>query len=172
MYIPEHAFCKLWMFFLKALHYMVLCLYGVYRPTREFFTHLETSPLPMRAANFDLCSALMAIAQWAFFAGHTYCDTRTHDSHTCCRAFGSEAFTTCFYDLGLSRSGIEPRSPAGEANALPLRLYATTAIPSLHVPANYKWSHSCFCILWRIKHFTNIFKIDHAFTNVKWYSCW
>ena len=26
----------------------------------------------------------------------------------------------CFYDLGLSRPGIEPRSPVNEANALPL----------------------------------------------------
>ena len=33
----------------------------------------------------------------------------------------SGAVTTCFYELGLSRLGIEPRSPACEANALPLR---------------------------------------------------
>ena len=37
------------------------------------------------------------------------------------RAFGSGAVTTCFYHSGLSRPGIEPRSPACEANALPLR---------------------------------------------------
>ena len=39
--------------------------------------------------------------------------------YTCCRAFGSGAVT--FYHLGLSRPGIESRSPACEANALPLR---------------------------------------------------
>ena len=39
----------------------------------------------------------------------------------CCRAFGSGAVTTCLYDLGLSRLGIEPRSHACEAIALPLR---------------------------------------------------
>ena len=33
----------------------------------------------------------------------------------------SGAVTTCFYDLGLSRPGIEPRSTAWEVNAPPLR---------------------------------------------------
>ena len=41
--------------------------------------------------------------------------------HTCCRAFDSEAVTTCFYDSDMSRLVIEPRYPACEANALPLR---------------------------------------------------
>ena len=55
---------------------------------------------------------------------YTYCNiwanplnwpsTRTHDTHTCCRAFGSGAVTTCFTD---SRPGIEPCYPAFEANA-------------------------------------------------------
>ena len=58
-------------------------------------------------------------------ACHTYCDMgllyiisspRIRDTHNCCRAFGSGAVTTCFYD----QPGIEPRSPACEANALPL----------------------------------------------------
>ena len=41
-------------------------------------------------------------------ACHTYCDIslewsspRTCDTHTCCRAFGSGAVTTCFHDLGV-----------------------------------------------------------------------
>ena len=29
-------------------------LFGDFRPTREFFTNMETSPLPVKAANFDL----------------------------------------------------------------------------------------------------------------------
>ena len=35
--------------------------------------------------------------------------SRTHGKHTCCRAFGSRAFTTCscFIKLHLSRSGFE-----------------------------------------------------------------
>lgn len=39
---------------------------------------------------------------------------------TCYRALGSRDITTCFYDLGMSRPGIELRSPACEDNALPL----------------------------------------------------
>ena len=39
----------------------------VYRPTQEFFTHMETSPLLVKGCNFDLCSALTAIEQWGFF---------------------------------------------------------------------------------------------------------
>ena len=46
---------------------------------------------------------------------------RTRDNPTCYRAFGSGAVTTCFYELGLSRPGIEPRFPAHDANALSLR---------------------------------------------------
>ena len=30
----------------------LICLFGVYRPTREFFTHMETSPLPVKACKF------------------------------------------------------------------------------------------------------------------------
>ena len=66
-----------------------------------------------RALNFDLHSALMAIEQWGFFivphllwhgaSVYNGLSPRTRDIHTCCRAFGSGAVTTCFYDLGLSR---------------------------------------------------------------------
>ena len=44
------------------------CLFGVIHPTWEFFTHTEMSPYWWRAANFDLCSAIMAIEQWGFFS--------------------------------------------------------------------------------------------------------
>ena len=42
---------------------LFVCLFGVFRATRNFYTHLETSPLPVKDANCDLCSALMAIEQ-------------------------------------------------------------------------------------------------------------
>ena len=29
-----------------------VCLFGVYRPTREYFTHMETSPLPVKGCKF------------------------------------------------------------------------------------------------------------------------
>ena len=105
---------------------MFFVLFGVYRPTREFCTHLETSPLQIKGCNFDLCSTLTAIEQWGSFnvphpLRHGPTVYNGHHNHTCCRAFGSGAVTTCFYDSGLSRPGIKPRSPACKANALPLR---------------------------------------------------
>ena len=48
---------------LKYLLKRVFSLFEVYRPTREFLTHMGTSPLPVKAANVVLCSALMAIEQ-------------------------------------------------------------------------------------------------------------
>ena len=79
-----------------------------------FFTSWRGHNCRWRAANVDLCSALMDIKQWGFFSGHTYCDTghpfimiilRTRDTHTYCRVFSSGAVTACFYDLGPSRLG-------------------------------------------------------------------
>ena len=52
---------------------LFIYLFGVYQPTREFFT-LEFSlkwrchHYQWRAANFDLCSALMSFRQWGFFS--------------------------------------------------------------------------------------------------------
>ena len=43
------------------------CLFGVYRPTPEYFTHIDTSPI-IGEGDFDLCLALMAIGQWRFFS--------------------------------------------------------------------------------------------------------
>ena len=42
-----------------AESFLSVCL-TFFRPIREFFTHLETSPLPVK----DLCSTLMAVVQW------------------------------------------------------------------------------------------------------------
>ena len=39
---------------------------GVVRSTQEFFTHLETSSLPVKGCKFDL--RVMAIEQWVFFS--------------------------------------------------------------------------------------------------------
>ena len=58
-------------------HYCVVCLFVCL----EFFVPLENFSLICRrhhdrwmAANFDLCSALMAIEKWGFFNSHTYSD--------------------------------------------------------------------------------------------------
>ena len=88
---------------------LFVCFFGVFRPTREFFTHTETSPFQWRASNFDQCKAPMAIEQWEFFRCHIYCDTGhpfimviSEDPwHSrLLRAFGSGDVTICFYEWG------------------------------------------------------------------------
>ena len=48
----------------------------------------------------------LAIEQWGFFSV-PHLLWHGASVHTCRRSFGSEAFTICYYDLGLSRLGIE-----------------------------------------------------------------
>ena len=45
-----------------------VCLFGAFRPIREFPLIWRRPHSGRRAANFDLCSALMAIEQWGFFS--------------------------------------------------------------------------------------------------------
>ena len=72
---------------------IILCLLGVFRPTREFFTYMETSPLPMKA----YARHSWPLSRGDSIACHTYYDKdRTSDTHTYSRAFGSGAATTCF----------------------------------------------------------------------------
>ena len=52
------------MFYLIRFH----CLFVVFRPTREFFNHMETLYLSAKGFEFELCSALIAIEQWWFFS--------------------------------------------------------------------------------------------------------
>ena len=105
----------------------------------EFVVPLENFSLIWRrhhsrwtAANFDLCAALMAIEQWGFFNvphllrhGTTVYNGHLRGPVTLTalaeRLVVKLSLPACFYDLSLSRPGIEPRSPACEANALPLR---------------------------------------------------
>ena len=48
--------------------YFFVCLFGIYRPTREFSLTRRRHHYWWRAANFNLCSALIAIEQWGFFS--------------------------------------------------------------------------------------------------------
>ena len=52
-------------------------LFGVIRPTREFFTHLEMSWLPMTGCKFWHLPALIDFKRWKYqsLACHTHCDT-------------------------------------------------------------------------------------------------
>ena len=47
---------------------LFVCLLGVFHSPREFFTHMETWPFLLKAANVDLYSKLMAFEQWGFFS--------------------------------------------------------------------------------------------------------
>ena len=56
---------------------LFVCLFWGFCPIREFFTHIETSPLPMKGCEFDLCLAFMAIEQWGFLSvPHLLCHGR------------------------------------------------------------------------------------------------
>ena len=85
-----------------------VCLFvWVYRHTREFFTHMKTSPLPVKGflTYFDLYSALMSIVQWGFLRvphqslhGASFYNGNLQGPVTL--TLIAEPVTTCFYDLG------------------------------------------------------------------------
>ena len=86
-------------------------------PTWEFFTHMETSPWPVKGCKF--WPMLGNHGHWAVRILYRATPTETHgirlywssprtrDTHTYCRTLSSGAVTTCFYDSGLSRLGFE-----------------------------------------------------------------
>ena len=43
-------------------------LLGIFSPTREFFTHMETSPLPVNGCKFWPMLGTLATEQWGFFS--------------------------------------------------------------------------------------------------------
>ena len=53
---------------LGVLLTLFVCFFGVFRPTWEFSLIRRSHHYQRRAANFDLCSALMTIEQWGFFS--------------------------------------------------------------------------------------------------------
>ena len=96
---------------LKSFVWFFLEGEGVFIVPLENYSHIwRRHHCRWRAANFDLCSALMAIEQWGFFSvphllwhGASIYDghLRGPVTHPYCRAFGSGAVTICFYDLWL-----------------------------------------------------------------------
>ena len=86
-----------------ALH--LICLYGIYRLTREFFTYMET--ITGEGVQFlTFARHSWSLSSEGSLACPTY-STVTRDTHTNCRAFSSGAVTTCFYDLSLSQLGFK-----------------------------------------------------------------
>ena len=100
---------------LKLFVCLFVCLFVV--PLQNFSLIWRRHHYRWRAANFELCSAIMVFKQWRFFSvthllwqgpGHPFImASPTRDTQNTCRAFGSGALTTCFNDLGLSRNGFE-----------------------------------------------------------------
>ena len=126
---------------------VIVCLFEVYRPSREFFSLIWIRHhCRWRAAHFlTYARHSWPLSSEGSLTCHTYLpfimviSENPWHSHRGSRVFGSGAVTTCFQDLGLS--GIEPRSPACEANALPLRHRSGYSkyifCPKLHI---VKWS--------------------------------
>ena len=55
---------------------LFVCLFGVYSPTREFFTHMETSPLPVKGCKFWPYSRhSWSLSNEGSLTCHTCCDT-------------------------------------------------------------------------------------------------
>ena len=109
--------------------YVVCLLWSFYVPLENFSLTWRRHHFGWRTSYFDPCSAHMAIEQWGVFSvtnllwhgipfikfvmSYFVCcvkhqsSPRTCYTHTCCRAIGSGAVTTCYDDLGLSRLGFE-----------------------------------------------------------------
>ena len=94
-----------------------ICLFGFFCLSREFFTHTETSPSPVKGCK---CWRILGThVQWAVrvlkratpSVSINICllwsSPRTRETHTCCRTFVRGAVTTCSNALGLSRLGFE-----------------------------------------------------------------
>ena len=76
-----------------------VCLFGVYRPTREFFTHMETSPLPVKDCKFlTYAQHSWPLSSEVSLACLTYCDTSDYNDHLRgVLTLTPGAVTTCFY---------------------------------------------------------------------------
>ena len=72
-----------------------------FHPTKEFFTHFETSPLQVKGCKFLLNVALKANEQWVSLVWHVYCDTWSSLRICDTWAFSGWAFATCLNDIGL-----------------------------------------------------------------------
>ena len=92
----------------SRIFFVWVCLF--YAPFDNYLLIWKRLHNRWRAANFYLCSALMVIEQLRFLSvphllWHGWSSLRTRDTHTECWAFGSGAFTTSFYDLGMLQLG-------------------------------------------------------------------
>ena len=126
----------------QLLHF---CLLGVYRPIwnlKTLHSYRDVTIFSEELQNFDIYLALIAIEQWVFFnvprlLRHGPIVYNVHHLQGYSHLLPSVgAVTTCFNDLGLSRPGIEPRSPACKANALPLYRSFLVEVFSLQIKSS------------------------------------
>ena len=110
----------------EALFFLVWL--GLFVPLENFSLIWRRHHCRWRAANFDLCSALMAIEQWWFFSvphllWHGASVYNGRDTHTYCWAFSSA--WSCHYLFLRLRSvaaGIRtPNLPLARRSSSPLR---------------------------------------------------
>ena len=100
--------------FLILIHCLFVCLWFIV-PLENFSLIWRRPHYRWRAANFDLCSALMAIEQWGFFSvPHLWHGPSVYNGHLrgpatshLLPSFWQWSCLYLFYDLGLSRLGFE-----------------------------------------------------------------
>ena len=112
-----HLYWEVIFFVNERLACLLVCLFRVCRPNREFFSHIETSPLPVKGCKFwprfgnhDLweVSVLYSVPHLLWHAESVVMVISVYrETHTYCPAFSSGAVTICFYDLGLLRLGFK-----------------------------------------------------------------
>ena len=103
--------------------FLFVCWFGVYRPTREFFTHMETSPCRWRTANYLWHT--WPLSSEGSLTFHTCCDTglllRGPVTITPVAERLAVELSLHFSRLRSVATGNRTRSPACESNALTLR---------------------------------------------------
>ena len=108
------------------------CLFGVFRPTQEFFTHLETSPLPVKVCKLTnarhtrpLSSEVSLLCHTYWHTGHPFIMVFFEDpwhSHLMPSIWQWNCHYLFFNDLGLLRLGFElPTFRLRSERSYPLR---------------------------------------------------
>ena len=102
------------------IFFYFVCLLGDFSPTREFLNIWRRHHCRWRAANFDLCSAHMAIEQWGFFnVPHLlWYGASVYNGHLrgpvtltpIAEHLAMQLSLPVFNDLGLWRLGFEPQN--------------------------------------------------------------
>ena len=137
---------------LNCNHIQVMLMFDCmefFRPAREFFTHLKTSPLPVKGCKFwrlprhlwPLCNEGSLSCQIYCDKGHPFLMAILRNTHTYCRAFGSGAVITCYNELGLSRLGFEHQLSACEANT---ETHCATAAAQNYLSFQLRWAKIMF----------------------------